>query len=74
LAGLLFVLLNMEKGVAMTKLAPGVTHLFGDPGMVERIVAAWHRGTQTTWDLVADRDCWNDMNRPLDDVRQAYQS
>jgi hypothetical protein len=71
-AGLLFVLLNMEKGVAMTRLAPGATHMFGRPGMAERIVDAWMRGTRVTLDLVADWDYWKDMDRPIDEVRKSY--
>lgn len=68
-SGLLFVLLNMEKGVKMTKLAPGATHMFGEPGMAERIVHAWQRGTQVTFDLVTEWDYWHDMPRPISDVR-----
>jgi hypothetical protein len=67
--GLLFVLLNMEKGVAMTRLAPGATHMFGEPGMAERIVDAWRRGTRVATDLVADWDYWKDMGENIEDVR-----
>jgi hypothetical protein len=68
-AGLLFVLMNMEKGVKMTRLAPGATHMFGEPGMADRIVGAWRRGTNVKMDLVAEWDYWKDMPRPLADVR-----
>jgi hypothetical protein len=69
--GLLFVLLNMEKGVRMTRLASGATHRFGQPGMADRIVDAWKRGTQVTLDLVTEWDYWQDMERPLE-VRARY--
>jgi hypothetical protein len=68
-AGLLFVLMNMEKGVKMTRLAPGATHMFGEPGMADRIVDAWKRGTLVKMDLVAEWDYWKDLPRPLADVR-----
>jgi hypothetical protein len=70
--GLLFVVLNMEKGVKMTPLAPGATHMFGEPGMAERIVNAWKRGTEVTIDLVTDWDYWNDMAAPLAEIRKRY--
>ena len=69
---LLFVLLNMEKGVKMTRLAPGAVHMFGEPGMAERIVSAWKHGTEVTLDLVSEWDCWNDMALPLAEVRRRY--
>lgn len=72
-AGLLFVLLNMEKGIKMTRLAPGAVHMFGEPGMAERIVRAWKRGTEVTLDLVREWDYWKDMPLPLDEVRRRYE-
>jgi hypothetical protein len=69
LTGLLFVLLNMEKGITMTKLAPSATHMFGVPGMAENIVKAWADGSKVPIDLVKDWDYWDDMARPLADVR-----
>jgi hypothetical protein len=71
-AGLLFVLLNMEKGITMTRLAPGAVHMFGEPGMAERVVGAWKRGTEVTLDLVSEWDYWTDMPLPLDEVRRRY--
>jgi hypothetical protein len=68
-AGLLFVLLNMQKGVQMTRLAPGAEHMFGEPGMAERIVAAWKHGTLVSMDLVTEWNYWSEMERPLAEVR-----
>jgi hypothetical protein len=70
ITGLQFVLLNMEKGVKMTKLAPGAKHMFGAPGMAERIATAFARGTEVSMDLVLEWKYWNDMDRPLTEVRQ----
>jgi hypothetical protein len=70
--GLLFVLLNMEKGITMTKLAPSATHMFGVTGMAENIVTAWASGTEVPIDLVKDWDYWNDMTRPLAEVRAGF--
>lgn len=70
--GLLFVLLNAQKGVKLTKLAPGAVHLLDEPGMPERVVGAWARGGAVTLDLAADWDYWSDMERPLDEVRARY--
>lgn len=70
--GILFVLLNMEKGVQMTKLAPGAVHMFGEPGMADRIVDAWVRGTRVTIDLVTEWDYWADMPLALDEVRHRH--
>jgi hypothetical protein len=67
--GLLFVLLNAQKGMRMTQLAPGATHMLEEPGMPERLVAAWVRGGAVTTDLTADWDYWRDLERPLDEVR-----
>jgi hypothetical protein len=71
-AGLLFVLLNMEKGVKMTRLAPGAAHMFGEPGMAERIVSAWKRGTEVTIDLVTEWQYREDMNASLAEVRARF--
>lgn len=68
-AGLLFVLLNMQKGVQMTRLAPGAIHLFSELGMAERIVSAWQRGTLVKMDLVTEWDYWPAMDRPLAEAR-----
>ena len=45
----------------ITRLAPGATHMFGEPGMAERIV-----------DFVTEWDYWQDMDRPLDAERSRY--
>jgi hypothetical protein len=68
-AGLLFVLLNMQKGMQMTRLAPGAVHMFAEPGMAKRIVQAWKNGTLVEMDLVTEWNYWSDMERPLADVR-----
>jgi hypothetical protein len=70
ITGLQFVLLNMEKGVRMTKLAPGAEHMFGEPGMAEHIAEAFGRGTKVTKDLVIEWEYWRDMERPLEEVRR----
>jgi hypothetical protein len=70
--GLLFVLLNVQKGVQLTRLAPGAVHLLDEPGMPERVVDAWVRGGAVTLDLAADWDYWSDMERSLDEVRARY--
>jgi ubiquinone biosynthesis protein Coq4 len=43
--------------------------MFAEPGMAERIVASWAAGTQATLDLVKDWDYWDDMDRPIAEVR-----
>jgi hypothetical protein len=70
--GLLFALLNVQKGVRLTKLAPAVTHLLDEPGMPEQLVKAWVRGAAASIDLTKDWNYWDDMRRPLDEVRARY--
>jgi len=71
-AGLLFVLLNMEKGMKMTKLAPGARHMFGEPGMADRIVDAWKHGTDVPIDLVTEWESWKEMDAALQATRAKY--
>jgi hypothetical protein len=70
--GLLFTLLNIQKGVRLTKLAPAATHMLDEPGMPEKVVKAWVRGAAVTIDLTKDWSYWDDMRRPLDEVRARY--